>query len=596
MTEVSGTSVRLNLTEEDGVQPGDEFSALEYGEEIARLKIRTVTKRESIADLTLLKPGAILRRLDTVIPSTAVEHPAEDLAPPPPHLAGKTLRPSRSKRQAERRFDDGEVVSRADWAYPALSELATRGVLPNVRPRQFHGDQILTKGEVRRLVADALDSPELTGAPVSPLVKEPPASLPESPAEAASGPSSDSSASAPPAEAPEDPSLASSKRLLYHLAQEYGVESDLPSPKKGLALAHFSRFRLASGDEPTLTASGSYQGFLHMGPQRYAVVSFSRGRREWYGDNGYRWLNEAYLKTRWLGADWEIGQKALRWGPGYSGSMILDDATPSLPMIRGGRGWSLGWLGYWHLDQFISRFRESGEGKYLMGRRLTHPLGRKLALGLSETAKMDKAPNPAALVLPFYAYQKLFHYNTNEINVQAGLDLSYRSGRNEAYGELFIDDITAPKPLRGQEGKVPRKIGFLAGWHRSALFGQEGTDLRVEYAQTDRNTYLHRNPSLSYYDRGIPLGHPMGPNSQSLLIRADRRISDRLEVTGAVQFLSRNVDAAPDSAKGTAFTLAAAYDLADARSIILKISPGRRVDRYPPNASGSVELIADWAF
>jgi hypothetical protein len=569
VTEVSGSSVRLSLTEGDGIQVGDEFSALQYGEEIARLRIRIVTKRESIADLLVQKQGVLLRRLDTVIPSTAVSHPAADLQPVPSPSPKQVLRPGKSKRRSRSQPNDGEIVSRADWVYPALSTLAERKLL-STQTRQFHGDQELTRGEVRGLIEKALEHNTSGSGPQSPP---------------------DAQKSSPENRKSE----LGTNRLLFHLAQDYDLESDIQEPKRGFALSHYSRYRVASGEEPTLVTSGTVQGFAHLGRDDYAVLSLSRARREWYGDNGYRWLNEAYVKTKWLGVDWNIGQKTMRWGPGYSGSLILDDVAAPLPMIRGQRGWSLGRLGYWKMDQFGSRFKEDGKSKYFMGRRVSHSLGQKWSLGISETAKSDTAPNPSALLLPFLVYQRLFEKNTNVINVQAGTDLHYQNGNTSAYTEFFIDDITAPKGLRSQ-GKVPRKIGYLVGWRRARLFGEEGTDLRVEYARTDRNTYLHRNPSISYFERGLPLGHPMGPNAQSILVRADRRISPKLEMTGAVQFLSRSNSAPPDSASGTAFTLAAAYDLRNDRSLTLKVSPSRRVDRYTSQSGGTVEFIADWVF
>jgi hypothetical protein len=374
------------------------------------------------------------------------------------------------------------------------------------------------------------------------------------------------------------------------------VETDLPVPKKGFALSKVSRYRVASGDEPDVSASGSLQGFMHLGRDQYAVVSLSRARREWYGNRDYPWLNEAYLKTKWLGIDWQIGQKALRWGPGYTGSMVLGDVEPSLPMIRGTRTLSLGKLfGRLNVDQFVSRYTESGDSKYFMGRRISKSFGKRFSLGISETAKTAKLPNPAALFLPFQLYQRWFESNTNVVNIQADIDASYRTGRQEFYGEFFIDDITAPKGL-GAGFSVPRKTGFLGGWRYASLFGQDGTDLRVEWAQTDKNTYLHRNPDISYFDRGLPLGHPMGPNSRSLMVRVDRQISPKLELTSAVQFLSQSSVPPPNSAKGTALTLAAAYDFSRDRSLMLKISPSRRVDRYNVPSRSTVELVTDWVF
>jgi hypothetical protein len=65
---------------------------------------------------------------------------------------------------------------------------------------------------------------------------------------------------------------------------------------------------------------------------------------------------------------------------------------------------------------------------------------------------------------------------------------------------------------------------------------------------------------------------------------------------GAVQFLSQTKTPPPDSAKGTAATFGISYDFRNDRSVTLKVSPGRRVDRYDAQATGTVEFIADWKY
>ncbi len=602
MQEVSGATARLSLRDADGVKPGDEFSALQYGYEIARLRITAVTKTDSVADILLQQPGVILRRLDTVVPTTALPKPSTTLEPLPPPLPGQEVKPSRRKRRRARSRDAeaGTLVSRADWTYPALSSLVERELLSGVAAREFHGDQQLTRGEIRELIAEALETAaERRQDVITPPQSTAPAadgSVSPSPAAAMEGaPSSGSEASAgnDASPAPRSPSVGSD-RLLYHLAQEYGLDPGMPVPKRGPALTSTHRYRLVAGEKPHFT-TGTNQALMSLGRDQYAVVSLSRERREWYGDHDYPWLNEAFYHTHWLGVNWDVGQRALRWGPGYTGSMILGDVAPSLPMVRGTRGLSLGrTFGYWNAEGFASRTTESGGARYLLGHRLSHAFSPSVSFGLSETSKAAKAPNPLALVLPFQLYQKLFEKSTNVINIQVGLDLRVAGRHQEGYGELFIDDITAPKGL-GQ-APVPRKIGFLAGYRYANLFGDEGTDVRVEYAQTDSNAYLHRNPTISYFNRGIPLGHPMGPNSKSYMVRADRRLTPKLEVTAAAQVLRPKGPITPTTAKGTAFTLAAAYDLRNDRSLTLKLSPGSRVDRYTVERKSSLELIADWNF
>jgi len=474
----NGTAV-VALATAGQVQVGDWLSVRQYGEDVARLTVQAVRGGEAVCRVVAVRPGAVVRALDAVFGPTS-----EGVPPGFAEVPAEAVRLPEERRTPDPR--DGEVVPRPHWTYGALSLLAVERCLPNVPSWWFHGDRLLTREDVRKM---------LSGAAV---------------------PAPDSQAA-----------------LAYEmLASEYGVDEAAPAGERRFSRSSYTRLRYDNTElEHGWRLLSRRDFWFRVGPNAFGTVTLTSEHREWQGvSKGFHPVDTAVLQAQTGTVRWEFGKTYIRWGPGYSGALLLGDDAQGLPLVRGRTELNLGrWLGRWTLDQFIAGFREGGEYRYLFGRRVQKEITPRLSFGIAETMKARRMPNPSVFVLPVLAYQRIFDRDSNNINALLGMDLRYRAPRLEAYGELLIDDITAPRGF-GAGYRVRRKIGYTVGLRRTGLWHGGKTDCRLEYVSIDRETYLHRNPAVSYYRQGRMLGHPLGPNGRAVLVRLDRRLGERAEL------------------------------------------------------------------
>ncbi len=592
-----GNHLILNLGAKEGLKRGTQIIILQYDQEIAQAQVIEVGPEEAMAQILLQKPGTLVRTLDTfqVLEEHRSAPPPENLSanknphqkkpsekeasstdqqehkdtsplPPSSNQGWEAIQPTLpppsllSKFIVSKKVLTDTLLPREHFIYSALSSLASEGLLPGVSGRVFRGDWLITEKEAYELLHQALIERK----------KRP----------------------------PYDPRFRQVDTLLASLSQILGVQSPLEAKERFFTLIPFSRIRLATGGQNRLDSLGQLDILVRLGKKTSGVLSLSRIHRDWHNNgNAFPLLDKVYWVTHQGGWDWTLGKNYLRWGPGYAGSLILGDESTGLWMLKMNRDWSLGrFFGRWRVEQFFSTFTENHQRRYFVGRRLERPLNPYFSLGFSETAKMDKAPNPLIGLLPYLIYQKLFEDDTNRMNIQIGSDFYFRSGLLDFYSEVFIDDLTAPPGFRGQ-GKVPRKIGWLGGIRYPHLLGLEGLDLRMEYGTTDPHTYLHRNPAVSYFQRSRPLGHPMGPNARSFFLRASQRPSPKSEVALSFWKVWPRTKTDPEIQSINQITLFGAYDLSPRTSIGLRItptsvtSPLKGKDRFT-----LLEIITDHSF
>lgn len=461
------------------VQVGDWLSVRQYGQDVARLRVQALRGAEVVCRVVSVRAGVVVRALDSVfgpvqegIPEGWSEFVPEPAAPGQGISAGDPR--------------GGEVIPRAHWTYGALSLLAVERCLPGMPPWWFHGERLLTREDVRQILSQA-------------VVPDP----------------------------------ASPAFLAYGmLAPEYGVDSAAPDGERRFARSSYTRLRYDDTElEHGWRLLSRRDLWFRLGPEAFAVITLTSQHREWQGvSKGFHPVDTVLVQTQTGNVRWEFGKTYMRWGPGYSGAPLLGDDAQGLPLVRGRTELKLGkFLGTWALDQFIAGFREAGEYHYLFGRRIQKEITSRLSFGIAETMKARRMPNPSVLILPVLAYQRIFDRDSNDLNALLGIDLRYRAPRIEAYGELMVDDITAPRGF-GAGYRVRRKIGYTVGVRRMGLWHGGKTDCRVEYTSIDRETYLHRNPSVSYYRQGRVLGHSLGPNGRGVLVRVDRRLGERAEL------------------------------------------------------------------
>jgi hypothetical protein len=421
-------------------------------------------------------------------------------------------------------------VPRGDWSYDLLARWAARGLVlhadgaTRAAAREFQGDEPLTREALAAYVARLAAHPE---------------ALP-----------------------------AEDWRLLLHLVQEYSPElrragqdvavlrqgatggAGAPSAERAVAarVTGFGLARVGASSEEGGTVRGVYRaaGLVSVSPSTMAAVSLTNSRQLDSTDPGaFPELEHAVVRLHTRFADWELGKTSRRWGPGWGGTMLLSDDAPALLQIQGRKHLSLGFLGHdYTFEQFVATLDDTGGRRYVIARRLSRPFGRRAGTSISEAVKTSTTRDlPLALVLPLYAYAAIAFddvRNSNSVNYLAGMDLWYApSEAVRVYGDLVIDDLTAPFGLGSFS--VPRKIGMLFGLHLPHL-DRDRTDIRLEWALTDGErpgssvheggTYIHRNPTLSWFHDGLPLGHRMGQNRRGPFARVRHRIGPRFTLIG----------------------------------------------------------------
>ena len=455
-----------------------------------------------------------------------------------------------------------------DWTYDAMMHLAAQGLVPGVPAERFMGDWLYNREQMAGFVSQAV-------------------------------------AAAPSGLGEQD------RAILARLAAEFAPEMQAIGAGSALTAADpfASRHALAPAGsfEPRIARFGGdthLNGIYHAsalgmsGRYLTAAITLSDRRRKFDGDRFSR-LEKLFLRGKTPNWEWEIGRDWLWWGPGYSGSLILSDNSPAFDLLKLGKDFYFGrHIGNVKITQFVSTFRDGGERFYLLGRRWEKRFSNKLHLGINETAKTSKIPNPLAFVLPsLYLYQHIFLEDVDrEWNAFLSFDLFYRfSRRFESYLDALVDDMNAPSFLRhGASYHRPRKIGVLIGGHWPDLLHDGTTGLRVELILTDRGTYEASRtdvPGLAYTHDGLVIGHPVGPNSEAIFLRLDRRIGS--EWAAVVEYLGRRAHKAdgPNPESTHRLSLLAVRDLSPRLSLTARFESLKL-----PEKKNRVQIGASYGF
>src|SRR5690606_7139971 len=94
------------------------------------------------------------------------------------------------------------------------------------------------------------------------------------------------------------------------------------------------------------------------------------------------------------------------------------------------------------------------------------------------------------------------------------------------YGQFMLDEFRASE-LFSSDGWIHNKWGALAGFHVAGV-GLRDLELRGEWARIRPYTYSSRDTERAFVHSGAVLGHPYGPNAESVAFWATYRPTDRL--------------------------------------------------------------------
>ncbi len=353
-------------------------------------------------------------------------------------------------------------------------------------------------------------------------------------------------------------------------------------------LHHSSGDTLEDGFNAFLSASGAAFWGEHVGG------AYELQLQERPGDWAYR-TKRLYLKGVWGKWSLKVGRDAERLGPGYHGSLLLDSNAPTMDLWRIRTEeplflpWGLDWLGGFRFTLFNAYLSDpdpdpadprygSGEAPVhdprLLGMRFSYHPAHWLDLGVSR-AILYGGKGREVYDTPT-DWWELFSA-TNE-NVDPGESdrydndqyvafdftarLPFLSGlgplkAGKVYWEHAATDIISTWQGEDTHGWMPfklNKVANLGGLYLSTAV----TELRLEFAQTEKSWYRHNEYPQGYTYRGIPLGHHMGGDARNWFIEVSRHFGPAWRATVGLDLEDRGRSlATPEERVEVSFSLEA---------------------------------------
>ena len=273
-------------------------------------------------------------------------------------------------------------------------------------------------------------------------------------------------------------------------------------------------------------------------------------------------LQDAYVKAGIGPFDFQAGRDAMRWGPGYHGSLLMSNNAEPLDMIRASTAhpvilpWVFGKLGPMRPTLFLARLEEDRDfpRANLLGMRLdfkpTPAFGFALNRVILFGGEGRQALSASDWASVFFATDSAEHSSSpidgdQILSIEASYIHLNRAGRLPWSGLKLYTEIGAEDS--SGETKSPTARAYLFGAYVDEPFRIKDFDLRVEYATTARENrvpsaqwYRHHIYTSGYTYKGRVIGHHMGPDATDLFIRGQYHSSGGM-VIGVEADLERSL-------------------------------------------------------
>lgn len=282
-------------------------------------------------------------------------------------------------------------------------------------------------------------------------------------------------------------------------------------------------------DWRTTEASYRVAGVWAVGEQALLELAMSDvRRRDGRNPNEFGVVPYALLTLQVDRARWQVGYGTLRWEGGYSGSMLVNDEMPAVPLVGVQFPLRLPLLGEWRFEQFLSQLDQDGRTTWWSARRFERDFGARWTLLLAEAFKALSLPEGAvSQIVPYYLYQKWYsdaRRASGWFNYLAEVGVLYKpDAQNRLYLFWLMDDLRAPTAFGGSS-ITPRKVAVLVG---ARLHPTPNTRLIFELVRSDGTPTggvydsSGHAPRYAYYYKRLPMGHPIGANRIALYARAE---------------------------------------------------------------------------
>jgi len=313
--------------------------------------------------------------------------------------------------------------------------------------------------------------------------------------------------------------------------------SRLNKPCLNIDLATVGNVREHSPTESFEAITGRL--FWRMNDNLTAVSSFSFDEalaedsnfsgKVWKGLAGR--IDYAYLEFGIPYLTVSFGRDKAQWGSGRRGNLLLSSNSNSMDMLKLTGCW--GPLRYSTVTAVLDPYQTSIDygdsvgtarvNRYISAHRLEIKPIEMLSLGFSESVVYGGVGRQ----LEFYYTNPLTWYhgeqlnNNNEDNTFLSFDFSLRPKRGILlYGEFLVDDFQIEKETKGDD--EPNELGYIGGFLLSDPIAGSDMDIAFEYTRINNWTYNQGHDHNRYLHNGEIIGHPLGPDRESIYISAKR--------------------------------------------------------------------------
>ena len=242
-----------------------------------------------------------------------------------------------------------------------------------------------------------------------------------------------------------------------------------------------------------------------------------------------------------------LGRQRLVWGPSPRGSLLLNDTSPPLDMIRydfSVRPLSVTGFAT-RLDDYVDSLGVSSR-RYLSGHRLRINPGKGWEIALSEIYLYG---GPNRLPELYYNIPVVLYYweaqnRRQDDNALWGLDISWlKGGLGQFYTQFVFDDIQ-------RQNRGPQKIGMQFGAYLSPSQLRDWSGI-FEINFVDTYVYGHRQRLNAYLNWDRPLGR-LDSDQREYFAGVFKRLNPAIKF--GVEFIGRDkgayyaVDPQPNAA------------------------------------------------
>lgn len=306
--------------------------------------------------------------------------------------------------------------------------------------------------------------------------------------------------------------------------------------------------RQSPDDLPSIIGGFAYRPGRYFGAVAYFNLDRAKAVDPDYNGKKYRGLagdlETAAMTFKKNKISLIMGRTRIFWGPRPVNLLISETAQPldlisaSYETKRLALNFIFARLDDSHPDNIDSlRFpeRSFNDNRYLVGHRLDIKLHRRIRIGLFETVLYGGEGRPPEL---YYLNPMQFFHGAQlnedqDDNTILGFDFSLMPGRGtNIYGQFIVDDFQIDD--QSQSDQEPNELGLMVGLFKAGKIASPFPDLKFEYVRLTNRTYHQRDPRNRYLYRRDLIGHPLGPDADSVSLSArfwpDRLFSAEIEL------------------------------------------------------------------